>query len=222
MLQCMRRCSLLVVALVVVGCGHAAVETAAAPPAPSGPPAECQGAGGSSEACCEALVGQADSLLAAGKRQPAIAAYEDARHRCPRSNSVRRLLYLARHPEANTPSLVSVPVDADVDLSYAVTLGPDLRPVWQACFLDGEPLEKGRRRLTSGSHELEAEVYVTSASDPKAPVFRVAALKSFVLPQYLAEKGELAGAVTVKVSDKGGTAPPATRVAVGVEVSPFK
>ena len=76
MLRCMRRSLPLVVAL-VVGCGHATVETAA-PAVPSGPPAECQGAGASPEACCEALVGQADGLLATGKRQPAIALRTDA------------------------------------------------------------------------------------------------------------------------------------------------
>jgi hypothetical protein len=227
MLQCMRALCLVVVGTMVVGtmvvaCGHATVEPPARPVAAAGGPlAECQGSGGTSEACCEALADRARGLVGAGQRQPAIAAYEDARHRCPRSNSIRRMLFLARHPEAEMPAADWVPVETQVDLEYAVTLAPDLRPVWQACFLDGEPLLKGHRRLITGKHEVEAEVYVTSAKDPDGPVFRVATMKTFVLPRYLADKGDLAGAVKVIVTDRGGSAPPPARVGVDVEVSRF-
>jgi hypothetical protein len=181
----------------------------------------CAAEGAPSEVCCQTLTEAADRLLAAGSREPAIAAYRSARDRCVQFAPVRRRLFLALHPDLARAGRTS-PVAVQLEASLAPELRPDLRVQSSHNFVDGEPLE-AVRGLASGPHLFEAEVYLQSAAG-SGPVWRLDGERRFVVTGDLPGGRPARASFTVTARDSGGAAPPPRRVmlALAAALSPSR
>jgi hypothetical protein len=189
-----------------VGCSH----WGASAIAPADP---CAAEGSPSQVCCQTLTERADRLLAAGSREPALAAYRSARDRCAEFAPVRRRLFLALHPDlATAPEAAPVPVQ--LEASFTPELRPDLRVLSRQSFVDGEPLE-AVRQLASGPHLFEAEVYLQSARG-SGPVWRLDGERPFLVPRDLPSGHPAAASFVVTARDSGRPEPPPRRVTVAV------
>jgi hypothetical protein len=218
-----------VVAIVlVVGCGHPGLNdagkqrevdpAAAAPKYHAVARSECATAPPNTDVCCEALAGEAESLIASGQRNAGLAAFDDALHTCPAHAGLRRRRHLARHA---TP-VATGSVTTNVQVSYRVNLKDDLKLRMHAAFIDGQLLAKKEVSLTTGSHYLEVEAYVSAAAEREHGIMRVAAERPFVIPRELAREKLLDAYFTVTVSDAGAPAIPSERLRVDVDAGSVK
>jgi hypothetical protein len=209
----------------LAGCGHGAGGG-------GGPPAlaaqekvvdsECSAYGRASDACCAALAGEGDVLVASGQRDAALAAYERALQRCPRYDPVHRQLFLCRHPEAASASNAATR-EIEMGLTYHPRLGDDLLMIWHEAFIDGSPIGIGPIKLASRRvHEIEAGVFLQPFDVRDGPVTIMRTRRALILPDTPADEGPLVVRVQVRVHDRGGSSSLETRVAPEVVVEPIR
>jgi hypothetical protein len=179
-----------------------------------------------SVADCDAWTREGDALLAAGKREEAIASYERTRNRCISHPPVRRQLYLARRPANQQPP--ATPARAQVYLGVVIDsqLGPDLAIADSSAFLDGLTLWQYEKTPLpiGGVQELHVELWLLAGdrrtSDVEATLVDVR--QNVVVHPSRVDGRPLLGTVVVHVRDRQDGKPIAQRLQFEVEVRPLK
>jgi hypothetical protein len=184
---------------------------------------QCQGDGAPTEACCAALLAAGDALLADGKKEEAIAAYERTRDRCPLLHDSRRRLFLV-----HTPPVRMDPAPAETTISWNVGLNSqtadDIHLAWYGAYLDGThvpPMIK-RSTVTSGPHVMAVELFF----EPRMPgglggLTRFEVKQPLLLSRETAQRSDLIGGVNVRVTDRGGDGTIADRLKVEIQPRTF-
>jgi hypothetical protein len=179
-----------------------------------------------SEADCAVWTQEGDALLAAGKREEAIASYDRTRNRCIGYAPVRRQLYLARRPADQPPP--ATPTRAQVYLGVVIDsqLGPDLAIAESSAFLDGLALwEYENTPLpVGGVQELHVELWLL-AGDRRSPDVEATLVdirQSVIVHPSRTDRRPLLGTAVVHVRDRQDGKPIAQRLQFEVEVRPLK
>jgi hypothetical protein len=182
-------------------------------------------AGRPSDETCAALTREGDALLAAGKREQAIASYDNTRNRCIDYGPLRRQLYLARHPGAKPPPGKPAP-SVYFGVLFDSQLGPDLKIADWSGYIDGIPLWEyvSEPRALGGVQELHLEVWIMGANarGPKAEATLVDIREQLVVHPSIVAQRPLLGAALVRLADNRTGAPIEQRLSFEIEVRPIK
>jgi hypothetical protein len=182
-------------------------------------------AGRPSDETCAALTREGDALLAAGKREQAIASYDRTRNRCIDFSPLRRQLFLARHPGARpSPGLPAPGVYLGV--LFDGKLGPDLQIADWAGYLDGVPIQlyMNQPLAVGGVQELHIEFWIMArdARGPGAQATLVDIREQVVVHPSIVQQRPLLGAALVRITDRQDGTPIPRRLSFEIELRPLK
>jgi hypothetical protein len=179
-----------------------------------------------SGADCDAWTQEGDALLAAGKREEAIASYERTRSRCISYPPVRRQLYLARRPVNQQPPPTPTRAQVYLGVVFDSQLGPDLAIAESSAFLDGLTLWQYEKTPlpVGGVQELHVELWLLAgdkrSSDVEATL--VDLRQNVIVHPSRIDGRPLLGTAVVHVRDRQDGKPIAQRLQFEVEVRPLK
>jgi hypothetical protein len=159
-----------------------------------------------SEEECAAMTREGEALLAAGKRDEAIAAYDRTRRRCVDHLPVRRQLFLARHPDRSKPA-GTAGAGVVLNLRQEVPGGPRLHFLRMTGYLDGIPLTRYKDEpfALGDVHELMVEIWYTDESAPDS-ITRTTMIEvrgQVIVDPAVRDRRPLLGAALVAVEDSG-------------------
>lgn len=175
---------------------------------------------------CAGMTREGDGLLAAGKRDEAIAAYDRTRRRCVDHLQVRRQLFLARHPDRNKPP--GTPAAGVVlNLRRDLQMGQGLHFLRMTGYLDGIPVTRYKDEAfpLGDVHELMVEVWYTDESAPDS-ITRATLIEvrgQVIVDPTIRDRRPLLGAALVAVGDSGAEDQPLDRrLTATIKLFPLK